>query len=60
MIFSYIPYGLPTYFIENGITSVIIGREKTDLKVFGNHNLLNLQAAYHVCKELGVSDDYFR
>ena len=55
----YIPYGLPTYFIENGITSVMIGKEKTDLKVFGNHNLLNLQAAYLVCKELGINDTNF-
>lgn len=55
----YEPYGLPSYFIENGITSVMIGREKTELKVFGNHNLLNLQAAYFVCKELGVHDAGF-
>ena len=29
------------------------------LKIFGNHNLLNLQASYHVCKILGVSDNSF-
>jgi UDP-N-acetylmuramate: L-alanyl-gamma-D-glutamyl-meso-diaminopimelate ligase len=29
------------------------------LKVFGNHNLLNLQAAYLVCKELGISAEIF-
>ncbi len=50
---------LPTYFIENGITSVMIGNEKTDLKIFGNHNLLNLQAAHYVCKNLGVNDRDF-
>lgn len=55
----YIPYRLPTHFIEDGITSVMIGKEKTDLKVFGNHNLLNLQAAYSVCKELNVNDTNF-
>lgn len=55
----YIPYTLPAYFIEKGITSVIIGKEKTDLRVFGNHNLLNLQAAYSVCKELNVNDTNF-
>jgi UDP-N-acetylmuramate: L-alanyl-gamma-D-glutamyl-meso-diaminopimelate ligase len=52
---KYIPYGLPSFFIENGITSVIIGKEKTRLQIFGNHNLLNLQAAWHVCKELGLT-----
>ena len=55
----YISYGLPTYFIENGVTSVMIGDKKTGLKIFGNHNLLNLQAAYNVCKELGIDDDGF-
>ena len=49
----------PAYFIEDGITSVMIGKEKTNLKVFGNHNLLNLQAAYSVCKELNVNDTNF-
>jgi UDP-N-acetylmuramate: L-alanyl-gamma-D-glutamyl-meso-diaminopimelate ligase len=55
----YVPYSLPRYFIENGITSVMIGNEKADLKIFGNHNLLNLQAAYHVCKNLGINDHDF-
>ena len=55
----YIPYGLPPYFIEDGITSVVIGKQKTNLKVFGNHNLLNLQAAYAVCKELNINDTNF-
>ncbi len=56
----YQPYRLPTYFIENGKTEVIVDGEKSDpLKVFGNHNLLNLNAAYFVCKELGVQADEF-
>jgi UDP-N-acetylmuramate: L-alanyl-gamma-D-glutamyl-meso-diaminopimelate ligase len=55
----YIPYQLPAYFIDDGVTSVMIGKENTRLKIFGNHNLLNLQAAYNVCKELGLSDAGF-
>lgn len=51
----YIPYALPSYFIENGVTGVMIGNDKVNLKIFGNHNLLNLQAACLVCSELGVS-----
>ena len=51
---------MPTYFIEDGKTEVIIDGEKSDpLKVFGNHNLLNLNAAYLVCKELGVEAAVF-
>jgi UDP-N-acetylmuramate: L-alanyl-gamma-D-glutamyl-meso-diaminopimelate ligase len=45
--------------IENGVTTVIIDNEKTDLRIFGNHNLLNLQAAYYVCKEVGMADAAF-
>src|SRR6476646_3520175 len=52
----YLPYHLPAHTIEKGITSVMIGKEKAQLKIFGNHNLLNLQAAYNVCKELGIND----
>ena len=56
---SYLPYTLPEHLIEDGITSVKIGSEKTALAVFGDHNLLNLQAAYLVCKELGLDDVIF-
>ncbi len=56
----YVPYSLPTYFIDDGKTEVIIEGEKSSaLKVFGNHNLLNLHAAYLVCKELGVGAQVF-
>jgi UDP-N-acetylmuramate: L-alanyl-gamma-D-glutamyl-meso-diaminopimelate ligase len=55
----YVPYQLPDYFIENGITQVVIGGQKTPLNIFGNHNLLNLQAAYNVCKELSMDDVTF-
>ncbi|HEY9361894.1 MAG TPA: Mur ligase family protein, partial [Chitinophagaceae bacterium] len=55
----YVPYQLPEYFIENGITAVVIGGQKTPLNIFGNHNLLNLQAAYNVCKELSMDDVTF-
>ncbi len=55
----YIAYQLPSYSIEKEITYVMIGKEKIQLKVFGNHNLLNLQAAYQVCNELGMDDATF-
>ena len=56
----YEPYKLPTYFIEDGKTEILIEGEKSlPLKVFGNHNLLNLNAAYLVCKELGIGAEIF-
>ncbi len=55
----YLPYELPVYFIKDGVTTVTIGTEKAGLKIFGNHNLLNLRAAYNVCKELSINDAVF-
>jgi UDP-N-acetylmuramate: L-alanyl-gamma-D-glutamyl-meso-diaminopimelate ligase len=36
------------------VTNLSIEGHQVALKVFGDHNLLNIQAAYLVCKELGV------
>lgn len=51
----YQPYSVPTHSIQEGKTTVTINNETTALKVFGNHNLMNLNAAYYACKEVGVS-----
>ena len=49
-----IGYGVPVHRIENGVTVVTLEDQTAALKVFGEHNLLNLQAAWLVCKELGL------
>jgi UDP-N-acetylmuramate: L-alanyl-gamma-D-glutamyl-meso-diaminopimelate ligase len=49
-----IGYGIPAHRIENGITVVTLEGQTGALKVFGEHNLLNLHAAWLVCKELGL------
>ena len=54
-----IPYGVPPYRIENGITVVTLEGQSGRLQVFGEHNLLNLQAAYLACRELGVGASAF-
>jgi len=56
---QYIPYSLPIHEIKNGLTTVSIGSSNTVLKIFGEHNLLNLQAGYLVCKQLGMADEAF-
>lgn len=56
---QYVPYCLPEFSIENGVTEVLIGDHKISLSIFGNHNLLNLQAAYHVCRQLKMDDVTF-
>lgn len=48
-----IGYAIPDHEIENGITYLL--PEKTALKIFGDHNLMNLNAAKFVCKELNIS-----
>lgn len=54
-----IPYSIPDHETVNGITSLLVEDEKVPLKVFGNHNLMNLNGARLVCNSIGVSDDKF-
>ena len=52
-----LPYGIPEYIIdENGQTFLIHDGTKTPLKIFGEHNLMNLNGARLVCNELGIGD----
>lgn len=55
----YAPYTLPDFSISEGKTGIKIGGDSAVISVFGEHNLLNLNAAYLVCKELGVSASQF-
>lgn len=55
----YQPYGIPKHVIENGRTKVILEGQSSELKVFGDHNLLNLNAAFYACKESGISTEEF-
>ena len=55
----YQPYQIPKHSIINGQTTVTIDDATGVLKVFGNHNLLNLHAAYFACKELGIDAKQF-
>lgn len=50
-----LPYGLPEYTIDNGTTCVISDGKSYPLQVFGQHNLLNMEAARLVCAGLGIS-----
>jgi UDP-N-acetylmuramate: L-alanyl-gamma-D-glutamyl-meso-diaminopimelate ligase len=54
-----LPYGLPDYNIKYGITNIISGAKEYALKVFGEHNLLNMEAARLVCENLNINDDDF-
>ena len=50
-----IPYSLPAYNIKYGGTNIVLGNKEYPLQVFGEHNLLNLEAARLVCENLGIN-----
>ncbi|HWY38596.1 MAG TPA: Mur ligase family protein, partial [Bacteroidia bacterium] len=54
-----IPYGIPANSIDNGVTFLTYNKKKVPLKIFGNHNLMNLNGARLVCEKLGISTETF-
>lgn len=54
-----IPYRMPGYLIEDGVTSFLHGVVPVPLRIFGRHNLINLAGAQMICRELGVGDRQF-
>ncbi len=50
----YQPYAIPTHQINQGKTTIQIEGNEGAINVFGNHNLLNLTAAYYACKSIGI------
>ena len=53
------PYSTPPHKIENGVTLLSTAEEDVPLKVFGNHNLQNLNGARMVLNELNITDAQF-
>lgn len=54
-----IPYGVPPHAIRDGITYLQTAVGEVPLKIFGRHNLMNLEGARHVCRQLGVGEREF-
>ncbi|MFM6975225.1 MAG: UDP-N-acetylmuramate--L-alanine ligase [Sphingobacteriaceae bacterium] len=53
-------YNLPAFSIENGTTYLQTEQGGTTaLQIFGDHNLMNLEAARNVCEKLGISKANF-
>jgi UDP-N-acetylmuramate: L-alanyl-gamma-D-glutamyl-meso-diaminopimelate ligase len=52
-----IPYDIPDHRIDNGITYLL--PSETPLEVFGDHNLMNLNAAKLVCQQLNITEADF-
>ena len=54
-----IPYSAPEYFVSDGLSSLIDAGKVYPLRIFGRHNLMNLNGARWICRELGVKDEVF-
>ncbi len=54
-----VPYGLPDHRIESGTSHLLNGSHAHPLKVFGKHNLMNIEGARMLSRELGVKDHQF-
>ena len=52
-------YNIPAHRIENGITYIEEHNLNVPLQIFGNHNLMNLNAALLVCEQLGLNETQF-
>lgn len=50
-------YGIPPHELKEGLTYLL--PDHTVLNVFGNHNLMNLNAARLVCEALEISNEQF-
>ncbi|UII19782.1 UDP-N-acetylmuramate--L-alanine ligase [Fulvivirga ligni] len=54
-----IAYNTHPYVIENGTTYLINGKENIPIKIFGKHNLQNINGAKEVLKKIGISEEEF-
>ena len=54
-----LPYSALPSRLENGITIVQYQGKEYPMAVFGNHNLMNMNAAMLVCEKLGISNEDF-
>lgn len=53
------PYSWAPHEVVEGTTYLLHHGQRHALRVFGRHNLENIQAAWHACRLLGVSDEAF-
>ncbi len=54
-----VPYQMPSYQVRDGRTFLMHGAVQVPLRIFGRHNMINLEGARMVCCELGVGEDNF-
>lgn len=52
-------YDIHPYITEGENTYLIVNGDKIKVQIFGEHNMKNINAAYNVCQQIGISDDVF-
>jgi len=52
-------YNTPKHEVRNGVTYLITKYGDVPLKIFGEHNLQNMDAARLACRQIGVTDEQF-
>jgi UDP-N-acetylmuramate: L-alanyl-gamma-D-glutamyl-meso-diaminopimelate ligase len=56
-----LPYSIPVHKVIDGITILETKEGDFPLKVFGNHNLMNIEGARLVCAQLNINDfDFYK
>ena len=53
------PYLLPEYFIDKGITYLETNDGSMPIEIFGEHNLNNLSGAKWICQNMGIDEEEF-
>lgn len=52
-------YDIHPYICEGEDSYLIFNDRKIKVKIFGEHNMKNINAAYNVCKQIGIDDEVF-
>lgn len=56
---SVVAYSGMPFVQKSDSVCVLFQNTPVPVQVFGRHNMLNMSAAYHVCHQLGISDESF-
>lgn len=54
-----VPYKAHSHVVENGQEFLTNGKERIPIKIFGNHNLQNINGAKELLKKIGISTEQF-
>lgn len=54
-----VPYKAHPHAVENGQEYLTNGKERIPIKIFGNHNLQNINGAKELLKKIGISTEQF-